>query len=77
MEWMVEFILEIRGELPIRSVTVLHGGDMEDVRGALHRELTGIYPEAMRLDVTVIRMAPVDMQTDQTLFDHEVGLYLP
>ncbi len=76
-EWIVEFILEIRGNLPVRSVTVLHGEDLDGVRNALHKELTEINPEAMRIDVTVIRMEPVEMETDQTLFDDEVGLYSP
>ena len=77
VEWMVEYILEIRGEQPVRSVTILCGSDLDDVRTALHRELTGIHPDAMRIDVTVIRMALVEIQTDQTLFDDEEGIYLP
>jgi hypothetical protein len=77
VEWMVEYILEIRGEQPVRSVTILHGSDLDDVRSALHRELTGIHPDVMRIDVTVIRMALVEMQTNQTLFDEEEGIYQP
>ena len=32
VEWMVEYILEIRGSSPIRSVTIIDAKDIDQVR---------------------------------------------
>ena len=71
VEWMVEYILEVRGESPVRSVTVVDATDLDMVRNELYRELTSIYPDASRIDVTVIRMATVASVEAESLFDEE------
>ena len=71
VEWMVEYILELRGDTPVRSVTVVDATDLDMVRTELYRELTSIYPDASRIDVTVIRMATVSSVEAESLFDEE------
>ena len=71
VEWMVEYILELRGDAPVRSVTVVDATDLDMVRTELYRELTSIYPDASRIDVTVIRMATVASIEAESLFDEE------
>ena len=71
VEWMVEYILEVRGEPPVRSITVVDATDLDMVRSELYRELTSIYPDASRIDVTVIRMATVSSVEAESLFDEE------
>ncbi len=71
VEWMVEYILEVRGETPVRSITVVDATDLDMVRTELYRELTSIYPDASRIDVTVIRMATVASVEAESLFNEE------
>ena len=71
VEWMVEYILEVRGESPVCSITVVDATDLDMVRTELYRELTSIYPDASRIDVTVIRMATVASVEAESLFDEE------
>ncbi len=71
VEWMVEYILEVRGEPPVRSITVVDATDLDMVRSELYRELTSIYPEASRIDVTVIRMATIASIETESLFDED------
>lgn len=71
VEWMVEYILEVRGESPVRSITVVDATDLDMVRNELYRELTSIYPDASRIDVTVIRMATVASVEAESLFDEK------
>ena len=71
VEWMVEYILEVRGETPVRSITVVDATDLDMVRTELYRELTSIYPDASRIDVTVIRMATVASVEAESLFSEE------
>ena len=68
---MVEYILEDRGESPVRSITVVDATDLDMVRTELYRELTSIYPDASRIDVTVIRMATVASVEAESFFDEE------
>ena len=35
-EWLVEYIVELPDENPIRLVTILRGGQMADVQGRLY-----------------------------------------
>ena len=72
VEWMVEYILEIRGSSPIRSVTIIDATDVEQVRNELHRELTSLYPEAGRIDVTVIRMSTISSIDSESMFEEDV-----
>ena len=71
VEWMVEYILEVRGEPPVRSITVVDATDLDMVRSELYRELTSIYSEASRIDVTVIRMATIASIETESLFDED------
>lgn len=75
-EWLVEFIVEISGENPIRTVTILRGAELADVQGRLYDVLRSEYASQVRLDVTVVRMEPVDMRTDVALFEIG-GTYQP
>jgi hypothetical protein len=76
-EWLVEYILDIpdSGE-PVRMVTILRGAQMADVQGRLYDILRSQYASYQRLDVTVVRMEPVDMRTDVAMFEIG-GTYQP
>ena len=76
VEWMVEYILEIRGSSPIRSVTIIDATDIDQVRHELHSELTSLYPEAGRIDVTVIRMSTISSIDSESMFEEE-GIFHP
>ena len=76
VEWMVEYILEIRGSSPIRSVTIIDATDADQVRNELHRELISLYPEAGRIDVTVIRMSTISSIDSESMFEEE-GIFHP
>ena len=76
VEWMVEYILEVRGFPPIRSVTIIDAADIDQVRTELHRELTTLYPDAGRIDVTVIRMSTVSSIDSESMFEED-GLFHP
>ena len=76
VELMVEYILEIRGSSPIRSVTIIDATDVEQVRNELHRELTSLYPEAGRIDVTVIRMSTISSIDSESMFEED-GIFHP
>ena len=76
VEWMVEYILEVRGAPPIRSVTIIDAVDIDQVRNELHRELTSLYPDVGRIDVTVIRMSTVSSIDSESMFEEE-GLFHP
>jgi len=75
-EWLVEYIVELPDENTIRMVTILRGAQMADVQGRLYDILRAQYASEARLDVTVIRMEPVDMRTDVALFEIG-GTYQP
>ena len=76
VEWMVEYILEIRGSSPIRSVTIIDAKDIDQVRNELLRELTDLYPEAGRIDVTVIRMSTISSIDNISMFEED-GMFHP
>ena len=76
VEWMVEYILEIRGSSPIRSVTIIDAKDIDQVRNELLRELTDLYPEAGRIDVTVIRMSTISSIDSESMFEED-GIFHP
>ena len=75
-EWLVEYIVEFPDENPTRMVTILRGSQMADVQGRLYDILRAQYASEARLDVTVVRMEPVDMRTDVALFESG-GTYQP
>ncbi len=68
-EWLVEYIVELPDDNTIRMVTILRGAQMADVQGRLYDILRAQYASETRLDVTVVRMEPVDMRTDVALFE--------
>ena len=76
VEWMVEYILEIRGSSPIRSVTIIDAKDIDQVRNELLKELTNLYPEAGRIDVTVIRMSTISSIDSESMFEED-GIFHP
>ena len=75
-EWLVEYCSEVPDESPSRMVTVLRGGQMSGVQGRVYEVLRAQYASEARLDVTVVRMEPVDMRTDVALFEIG-GTYQP
>ncbi|MBN16649.1 MAG: hypothetical protein CMB37_00610 [Euryarchaeota archaeon] len=75
-EWLVEYVVELPEENPMRMLTILRGPQMSDVQGRLYDMLRSQYANVSRLDVTVIRMEPVDMRTDVGLFEIG-GTYQP
>lgn len=68
-EWMVEYIVDIPEVAPVRNIAILRGREMSDVQSRLYDVLRAQFVEARRLDVTVIRIEPVDMRTDSSLFE--------
>ena len=68
-EWLVEYVVELEDENQIRMVTILRGAEMADVQSRLYDILRTQYASETRLDVTVVRMEPVDMRTDVALFE--------
>ena len=50
-------------------ITIIRGAEMSEVQGRLYDILRAQYASEARLDVTVIRMEPVDMRTDVALFE--------
>ena len=75
-EWLVEYVVELPEQNAVRMVTVIRGSEMSEVQGRLYDVLRAQYAAEARLDVTVIRMEPVDMRTDVGLFEIG-GVYQP
>ena len=75
-EWLVEYIVEFPDENPTRMVTILRGAQMASVQARLYDILRAQYAAEARLEVTVVRMEPVDMRTDVALFEIG-GTYQP
>ena len=75
-EWLVEYVVELPEQNAVRMITVIRGSEMSQVQGRLYDVLRAQYAAETRLDVTVIRMEPVDMRTDVGLFEIG-GVYQP
>ncbi len=75
-EWLVEYVVELPDDSPIRMITIIRGAEMSEVQGRLYDILRAQYASEARLDVTVVRMEPVDMRTDVGLFEIG-GVYQP
>tara|TARA_A100001037_G_scaffold125677_1_gene113918 strand:- start:94 stop:384 length:291 start_codon:yes stop_codon:yes gene_type:complete len=75
-EWLVEYVVELPEQNAVRMITVIRGSEMSEVQGRLYDVLRAQYAAEARLDVTVIRMEPVDMRTDVGLFEIG-GVYQP
>jgi len=68
-EWMVEYVVEIPNRDEMRCLTILRGREMSDVQARLYDILRSDHAGETRLDVTIVRMEPVDMRTDAALFE--------
>ena len=75
-EWLVEYVVELPEDNPVRMITIIRGAEMSEVQGRLYDILRAQYASEARLDVTVVRMEPVDMRTDVGLFEIG-GVYQP
>ena len=64
-EWLVEYVVELPEDNPIRMITIIRGAEMSEVQGRLYDILRAQYASEARLDVTVVRMEPVDMRIYQ------------
>jgi hypothetical protein len=75
-EWIVEYIVEIPGEDPLKHLSILRGRDVDDVQARLYQELREEYPASERIEVTVMRLLPVEKDTDEQMFELG-GVYQP
>ncbi|HIG20569.1 MAG: hypothetical protein CXT67_01630 [Methanobacteriota archaeon] len=75
-EWLVEYIVERAQKETLHCLTVLRGRNVEDVQTRLYSELRENFPLELKLEVTVTRMVPVDVDTDEALFEMQ-GTYQP
>ena len=75
-EWLVEYIVERAQKETLHCLTVLRGRNVEDVQTRLYSELRADFPLELKLEVTVTRMVPVDVDTDEALFEMQ-GTYQP
>ena len=75
-EWIVEYIVEIPGEDALNHLSILRGQDVHDVQARLYQELREEYPASERIEVTVIRLLPVEKDTDEQMFELG-GVYQP
>ena len=75
-EWIVEYIVEIPGEDALNHLSILRGQDVHDVQARLYQELREEYPASERIEVTVMRLLPVEKDTDEQMFELG-GVYQP
>ena len=75
-EWIVEYIVEIPGQEVRNHLSILRGLDVHDVQARLYQELREEYPTSDRIEVTVMRLLPVEKDTDEQMFELE-GVYQP
>ena len=68
-EWVVEYRVDVEN-ISYHHLSVIQGTDMKNVQKTLFEELREEYNHAERIDVTVIRMEPVQTHTNQRIFDH-------
>lgn len=58
-EWIVEYVVEHASERS-RHLTLLLAEDADGVREALIEEIREEYPDAGHLEITVVRLEPVE-----------------
>ncbi|MDC3291426.1 hypothetical protein OAV27_02955 [Euryarchaeota archaeon] len=75
-EWLVEYFVERAQKETLHCLTVLRGRNVEDVQTRLYSELRENFPLELKLEVTVTRMVPIDVDTDEALFEMQ-GTYQP
>ena len=71
-QWAVEYVVEHLGER-FHHITVLEGTDVNEVQHSLFEELRELYPAAERLEVAIVRMDPIQTQTEERLFSDCTG----
>tara|TARA_B100001750_G_C15443901_1_gene565113 strand:+ start:329 stop:613 length:285 start_codon:yes stop_codon:yes gene_type:complete len=75
-EWLVEYFVERSQKETLHCMTVLRGRNAEEVQTRLYSELRENFPMEFKLEVTVTRMIPIDIDTDEALFELQ-GIYQP
>jgi len=75
-EWIVEYLVEIPGQEPLKHLSILRGRDVHDVQARLYQELREEYPTCEKIEVTVMRLLPVEKDTDEQMFELG-GVYQP
>ncbi|MCH2348341.1 MAG: hypothetical protein MK233_00245 [Candidatus Poseidoniales archaeon] len=75
-EWIVEYLVEISGQEPLKHLSILRGRDVHDVQARLYQELREEYPTCEKIEVTVMRLLPVEKDTDEQMFELD-GVYQP
>lgn len=75
-DWLVEYYVERAQKEPLHCLTILRGRNVEEVQTRLYTELRENFPLDLKLEVTVTRMVPIDIDTNASLFEIE-GIYQP
>ncbi|MBT4060179.1 MAG: hypothetical protein HOE69_07755 [Euryarchaeota archaeon] len=75
-EWLVEYYVERAQKDTLHCLTVLRGRSAEEVQTRLYSELRENFPLEFKLEVTVTRMIPIDIDTNEALFEME-GTFQP
>ena len=67
-EWVVEYRVDIE-DASYHRLSMLKGKDVKSVQATLFEELRNEYSHVDRIDVTVIRLEPVETHTGPLEFD--------
>lgn len=74
-EWIVEYRVDV-DEISHHHLSMIEGKNLQDVQANLFAELREEYADSERIDVTVIRMEPVETHVMDTHFD-KASVYQP
>lgn len=74
-EWVVEYRVDVEN-ISYHHLSLIKGKNLQSVQANLFAELREEYSHSERIDVTVIRMEPVETHTNEKDFD-TVGAYHP
>ncbi len=75
-EWLIEYYVVRAEEETLHCLTVLRGRSVDEVQSRLYSELRENFPLDFKLEVTVTRMVPIDIDTDESLFEIQ-GMFQP
>ncbi len=75
-EWLIEYYVESSTMEMTQCLTILRGRTVEEAQQRLYSELRESFPLDFKIEVTVTRMIPIDIDTDQGLFEID-GVYQP
>ena len=75
-EWIVEYYVERSQNETLHCITILRGRSPDEVQTRLYSELRENFPMEFKLEVTVTRMVPIDIVTDESLFELQ-GIFQP